>query len=120
MIDQPQPTPIASTLQPELQTAYRRLSTLCYAMALSVVILSGTLFIFIFRQISLLQHQSNRASAYIQEFRQSNLPETMRLLERELFDFAQKNPDFRPILMKYTSRSNTVARPPALPAAPPN
>ncbi len=112
-MDAPLEQPIESSVSPDLLRAYKRLSTLMYAVALSILILSGTFFIFLLRQVSLLRAQTDRAMIYVQEFRQSGLPEAMRTMEKDLVEFAQKNPDFRPILTKYMPPRPTTPTTPA-------
>lgn len=85
----------------EMTQAYKRLRNLIHCIAISLIILTGTVFVFILREVVMVRGQTRKAVAYIQEFQDSNLPLVMQQLQKELFEFAQKNADFRPVLARY-------------------
>lgn len=85
----------------ELKANYRMLRNLIHCIAISLVILTGTVFVFIMREVVMVRGQIRRSVAYIHEFQESNLPAVMQQLQKELVEFAQKNPDFRPVLARY-------------------
>jgi hypothetical protein len=96
----PAPLPVNAT-NSEIGAAYKKLRNLIHCIAISVIILTGTVFVFIMREVVMVRGQIRRSIAYIHEFHDSNLPNAMQQLQKELIDFAQKNPDFRQVLARY-------------------
>ena len=99
-----------------LQREYQSLRTLFQAVVLALIVLSGGFTIFLLRQVSLLRKQieANRpmVTQVASDFAKINGPMIQSFLV-QLQNFSKTNPDFVPILKKYTSPANPAEQSPA-------
>ena len=79
----------------------RSLRMLVHAIAISLLILIGTLFVFLYRQVVVLRKQTVEMSNIITEYERSNVSEMIEQAGIKLADFARDNPDFQPIYSRY-------------------
>ena len=91
-----------------LQRAYQSLRTLLDILTVALVILSGSLNIFLLRQVSMVRNEIEERSKFIAEYERNNVP-IMNDFVLKLQSFAKMNPDFAPILAKYWRPTNTQA-----------
>jgi hypothetical protein len=89
-----------------LQRAYHSLRTLLDILIVALVILSGSLNIFLLRQVSMVRNEIEERRRFIAEYERNNVP-IMNEFVLKLQAFAKTNPDFTPILAKYWRPTNT-------------
>ena len=80
---------------------YKRLRVLAQATAVSVLILTGTLFVFLYRQVVLVRRQTGELARYIAEVQQSGMPQFEEQVRAKLNEFRKQQPDFNPIYIRY-------------------
>jgi len=84
-----------------LQEGYNRLRYLFHCVSISLLILTGVVFVFLYRQVALINQQTRQLAEEITEFQDSGVPQAIDDLRRQLFLFTQENPDFEPIFVRY-------------------
>lgn len=89
----------------ELRENYRRLRYLIHTLSISLLILTGVVFVFIYRQVAVIQKQHQQiapeAKRLIEDFESSGARAAIEDLRRELHAFSREHPDFRPIYERY-------------------
>src|SRR5262245_39366576 len=85
----------------DLELQYKRLRVLCQATAVSVLILTRTGFVFLYRQVVLVRLQTAELVRYIGEVERSGMPEFAQRVRARLNEFRKQNPDFNPIYTRY-------------------
>lgn len=103
-----------------LEREVRSLRRLVQIMLVSLVILSGSLAIYLFRQVSLLRRQalaSERMAAQMAQHFNSNLATQGMMFEKQLTDFARTNPAFQARITRFFANTSAV---PDQATAPPN
>jgi len=103
----------------DLEFSYKRLRMLTQASAVSVLILTGTVFVFLYRQVVLVRRQTAELSKYISDVERSGVPEFFEQVRGKFNEFRKQNPDFNPIYAKYFGTNEPVARPVAVTNIPP-
>jgi len=98
-----------------LQRAYQSLRTLLDILTVALVILSGSLNIFLLRQVSMVRNEIEERQKFIVDYERNNVP-IMNDFVLKLQSFVRTNPDFAPILAKYWRPTNAQ---PTLQLAPP-
>ncbi|MHB8521504.1 MAG: hypothetical protein ACYDH9_12205 [Limisphaerales bacterium] len=97
-----------------LNQAYRTLRVQFLAVLLTLVILCGSLNIYLLRQVSLVRRdlEANRpvVEKIVAEYVRSGEP-TIKDFLNKLEVFSKTHPDFRPILAKYVNSSDTATVP---------
>ncbi len=88
-------------LESDLESQHRRLRLLVQATAVSVLILTGTLFVFLYRQVVLVRRHTNELSRYIAEVNESGLPRFMEQVRDKFHEYRVTHPDFNPIYVRY-------------------
>jgi hypothetical protein len=89
---------------------FSRLRLLVHAIAVSLFILAGTVFVFIYREAVLVRRQTGELMRFLAEYDRSAANEFIGQVQRELAEFRRSNPDFDPIYVKYFG---TMDPPPA-------
>ena len=97
-----------------LQRAYQSLRTLLDILTVALVILNGSLNIFLLRQVSMVRNEIEERSKFIVDYERSNVP-IMNDFVLKLQVFAKTNPDFAPILAKYWRPTNAIPTPRVVP-----
>jgi hypothetical protein len=97
-----------------LQQAYQSLRTLLEVLIVVMVVLSGSLNIFLLRQVSLVRREVEDRERFITDYEHNSLP-LMNDFVLKLQAFAKTNSDFVPILAKYWRPTNA----PPVPQSPP-
>lgn len=101
------PLPARSALTPSVQDLHRELSSLRLAvqiMLVSLVILTGALGVYLFRQVSLLRRQADASRRLAETMYQNynlNVATQAQNLEKELLAFANTNAEFRARLARF-------------------
>ena len=85
----------------ELLARYRRLKMLTQATAVSVLILTGTVFIFIYRQVVLVRRQTAEMARYLNEVDRSGMQSFMEQVREKFNEFRRQHPDFNPVYTRY-------------------
>ena len=81
--------------------ALKKLRMLVHASAISILILAGTLFIFLYRQAVTIQKNTRDLTNYVLEFQNSSADEFIKEAHRSLAQFREQHPDFSPIYLRY-------------------
>jgi hypothetical protein len=101
-----------------LHQAYQNLRTLFQALALIVLVLSGSVNVFLLRQVSLVRKEVQERQRFMDDYTQNNLPLITNFVAR-LQGFARNNPDFIPVMNRYGIRTDNASGMPGTgPAAP--
>ena len=85
----------------DAEAQYRRLRILTQAIAVSMLILTGTVFVFIYRQVVLVRRQTAELARYIAEVDRSGIPAFVEQVRGKFNAFRKEHPDFNPIYTRY-------------------
>lgn len=96
----PDPTPL-NPVTPGPEPSMKSMRNLLHAIAISVLILAGTLFIFIYRQVVLIRRQTAEMVTFLMNYERSSERELIGQLHQRFADFTRQNPDFTPIYTRY-------------------
>ncbi len=122
----PTPNPANSTgLSSDLSTKVNQLEQGFYGLRnqflillIIIAVLNCSLNVFILKQVSILHKQIVDNASLIETYQQKDAPKMNQFVE-QLKAFAQNNPDFAPVLMKYLGTNGMQPAPvtnkPALP-----
>ena len=99
-------TPIFEPTLESLQEGYQSLRALFQFALVALILMSGSLNIFLFRQVSLVRVQVAEMSQSIADYEKNKAP-VMNAFLSKLQTFAKTNPDFAPILEKYLRAPTT-------------
>ena len=113
--------PTASAPELEAKADLKPLRMLAHATALSLLILTGTVFVFLYRQVISLRRSSAELGNYIVDYQNSNAPEFIAEIHRKFAEFRRQNPDFAPVYSRYfgTNEPPPKALPSTITPAPP-
>ena len=84
-----------------LEEKYQKLRYLFHSLSISLLILTGVVFVFIYRQVALVQQQIRHMEAQVSEFQASGMPAVIMELRQRLYQFSQEDEQFRPIFIQY-------------------
>lgn len=105
-----------------LEREVRALRRLVQIMLVSLVILTGSLAIYLFRQVSLLRRQalaSERMASQMAQHFNSNLATQGMVFEKQLTDFARTNPAFQARIARFFANTSAIPDQGTAPANPP-
>jgi hypothetical protein len=88
-------------IENDAEAQYAALRRLLHATAVSVLILAGTLFVFLYRQVVLVRRQTADLSRYINEVDNSGMSNFVERVHVKFDEFRKTHPDFNPIYNKY-------------------
>jgi hypothetical protein len=88
---------------------WRRLRTLVHCVAISVLILTGTIFVFLYRQASLVRNNTHQMASYLQQYVESDAAEMLDKIRQRLDSYRQQDPGFNPIYVKYFGTNSSAA-----------
>lgn len=77
------------------------LRTLVHCLSIAVLILTGTFFVFLYRQVVLTRKNTAEMVRYLVQYEESNTGEIIENVRRRLDDYRRQNPEFNPIYLKY-------------------
>ncbi|MBI2950242.1 MAG: hypothetical protein HYY23_21630 [Verrucomicrobia bacterium] len=112
----PHDTPARAVLDP-WQESYRSLRSLLLIVIIGVLILTGSVFVFLLREVSATRHQVKELTQYVAAYEKNSVP-VMRQFRDKLIEFVKANPDFAPILSKYVNPTNYANLAPGANSAP--
>lgn len=112
----PSDSSAASPREMELAENYRKLRMLTHATAVSVLILTGTVFIFLYRQVVLVRRQTAELARYLADVEKSGMQEFAEQTRAKLNDFRKSHPDFNPIYVRYFGTNEPPATQKVTPA----
>ena len=102
-----------------MRKSYRSLRALCQVVLVCVLILTGSVFLFLLREVSVTRRQVRELTQFVAAHEKNNVP-IMRQFRDRLIEFTRRNEDFVPILSKYVNPTNYlnpgVGSPPSQPA----
>ncbi|MBM3839987.1 MAG: hypothetical protein FJ398_18860 [Verrucomicrobia bacterium] len=112
----PRSAPAGTFLDP-WQESYRSLRSLVLIVIISLLILTGSVFVFLLREVSATRQQVKELTQYVAAYEKNSVP-VMRQFRDKLIEFARSNPDFAPILSKYVNPTNYASPAPGANSAP--
>ncbi len=89
---------------------WRSLRNLVHVLCIAIFILTGTLFVFIYRQVVMVRKNTAEMGAFLNQYEDSDVPEMIERIRLKLDDYRQKDPGFTTIYIKYFG-TNPPARP---------
>ncbi|HWQ90072.1 MAG TPA: hypothetical protein VN673_00255 [Clostridia bacterium] len=94
-------SPASTPSEPaSLQEQFDSLRHLVISVLVLVIVISGTLNLFLLRQAKDVQNNVNASRQIVDEFNKTTAPVANDFVAK-LVEYGQKHPDFVPILMKY-------------------
>lgn len=90
---------------------YKQLRSLVHAIAISVLILTGTVFIFIYREVVLIRRQTTELVGAMAGYDRTNAVRLIEGLRVKLGDYSKQHPDFVPIYTRYFGSNAPVVTP---------
>jgi len=94
-----------------LAQAHQSLRTSFHVTLVMLVVLSGSLFVFFLREVSLARRQISELNQVVADYEKNAVP-LMDDFRTKLQVFTKSNPDFGPIFLKYFG-TNAAAVPPS-------
>jgi hypothetical protein len=85
----------------DLAAQYKSLRRLVHAIAVSLLILTGTVFVFVYRQVVLVRRQTAELARYLHDVEHSGMQTFVEQVHVKLNDFRMQHPDFTPIYARY-------------------
>lgn len=82
---------------------------LLHCLALSVLVLTGTFFVYLYRQVVAIRKSTSDMVRFINQFERSEAGEAIDRVQRELDDYRKENPAFNPIYVKYFGTNSPPA-----------
>ena len=74
---------------------------LLHSIAISVLILTGTFFIYLFRQVDSIRKSTAEMVLFMNQSERSDTAQVIYRVQRELDAYRKENPAFNPIYVKY-------------------
>jgi hypothetical protein len=102
----PHPGPPSVTLE-SLAEAHESLRTALHVTLVMLVILTGTLFVFFLREVSIARRQIAELTQVVGDYEKSAVP-LMEDFRSKLQAFAKTHPDFAPIYARYFGSTNSA------------
>ena len=94
----------------DAEARWRALRNLVHSIAIAMFILTGTLFVFLFRQAVTVQNNTREMGRFLQQYEESDVPEMIERVRLKLDEYRRTDPAFTPIYVKYFG-TNPPARP---------
>jgi hypothetical protein len=90
----------------ELQRSIQSLRAMFNVVLVILLVLTGSLFLFLLREVSQIRRQTRELTQFVDNYEKTSLP-AMLAFRNKLQEFAKGHPDFKPILARYMSPTNT-------------
>ncbi len=90
----------------ELKQSLRGLRILFNLVLILLLVLAGSLFLFLLREVSQIRRQTRELTQFVDNYNKNSVP-AMLDFRAKLQEFAKTNPDFRLILARYVNATNT-------------
>jgi hypothetical protein len=120
-----QPLPVSTPAAPppltmeSLLEAHNALRSSLHVTLVMLFILSGSLFVFFLREVSLARRQTIELRQVVADYEKNAYP-MMESFRIKLQAFAQTHPDFNPIYARYFGTTNASAAGPSSAKSPPS
>ncbi|MGZ8919730.1 MAG: hypothetical protein ACXW3L_01975 [Limisphaerales bacterium] len=88
---------------------WRNQRLLLHCLSLSVLILTGTFFVYLYRQVVAIRKSTAEMVGFINQFEKSEAAEAIHRVQRQLDAYRKENPAFNPIYVKYFGTSSPPA-----------
>ena len=75
--------------------------TLLHCLALSVLILTGTFFVYLYRQVVAIRKSTAEMVRFINQYERSEAALIIGRVQEQLDAYRKQNPEFNPIYVKY-------------------
>jgi hypothetical protein len=95
---------------PAVDAHWRSQRNLIHCIAIAVLILTGTFFVFLYRQVVMVRKNTAEMAVFLRQYDESDVSEMINRVQQRLDDYRKKDPAFNPIYVKYFG---TNAPPPA-------
>jgi hypothetical protein len=82
---------------------------LLHCLALSVLVLTGTFFVYLYRQVVAIRKSTAEMVRFINQFEKSEAGEAIDRVQRLLDDYRKENSAFNPIYVKYFGTNSPPA-----------
>ena len=83
--------------------------TLLHSIALSVLILTGTFFVYLYRQVVAIRKSTAEMVRFINQYERSEAAGIIDRVQEQLDVYRKQNPEFNPIYVKYFGNSSPPA-----------
>ena len=80
---------------------WRSQRTLLHCLSLSVLILTGTFFVYLYRQVVSIRKSTAEMARFIVQYEKSETAQIIARVQRQLDGYRKENPEFNPIYVKY-------------------
>lgn len=94
----------------ELRQSHHSLWRLFHVLLIVMLVLTGSLSLFLLREVTLIRRQIREATQFVANYEQNSLP-VMLEFRNKLYEFAKGHPDFMAIFTKYFNPTNTRTAP---------
>ena len=84
---------------PEEQLRTQR--RLLHSLSIAVLILTGTFFVYLYRQVVAVRKSTAEMVRFINQYEKSETALAIDRVQRELDEYRKQNPDFNPIYIRY-------------------
>lgn len=74
---------------------------LLHSLSIAVLILTGTLFVYLYRQVVTIRKSNAEMARFITQYEKSETAAAIDRVQRELDQYRKTNPEFNPIYVKY-------------------
>ena len=74
---------------------------LLHCLSISVLILTGTLFVYLYRQVVAVRKSTTEMVRFINQYEKSETAVAIERVQRQLDEYRKTNPEFNPIYVRY-------------------
>ena len=99
---------LPTTTSPTLEQ-WKNQRLLLHSLTISVLILTGTFFIYLYRQVVSIRKSTAEMARFINQYQKSEAAEAVDRVQRLLDEYRKQNPDFNPIYVKYFGSNSPPA-----------
>jgi len=96
----------------ELQGTVGALRALFHVVLVALIVMSASLNLFMFRQVSALNKQVAEMTRYLNDYNSNSVP-LMEKVVNGLTDYSKSHPDFAPVMRKYLGGGGAAPAAPA-------
>jgi hypothetical protein len=82
--------------------------TLLHSLALSVLILTGTFFVYLYRQVVAIRKSTAEMVRFINQYERSEAAVIIDRVQEQLDAYRKQNPEFNPIYVKYFGTNSPI------------
>lgn len=100
--------PLPTAVEGPTLEQWRSQRMLLHCVALSVLVLTGTFFVYLYRQVVAIRKSTEEMVGFINQFEKSEAAAAIDRVQRQLDAYRKENPEFNPIYVKYFGNSSPV------------